>query len=98
MVGRVPGRGKPVSPDLWRREREMARIYNRLFRRYMPMQTQLPLVYFAADYDGNDLRQLCPNVEVVNVPGGHWGCITTHADELAHEIGIRLEALDSNPQ
>jgi acyl-CoA synthetase (AMP-forming)/AMP-acid ligase II/thioesterase domain-containing protein/acyl carrier protein len=93
-IGRGPGNS--VSPEVRRRDREMARTYNRLFRRYMPMQTQLPLVFFAAENDGNDLRHLCPKVEVVNVPGGHWGCITTHSDALAREIGTRLHALDGS--
>ncbi|MEW6450486.1 MAG: AMP-binding protein [Pseudomonadota bacterium] len=79
-----------------RREQEMARVYNRLFRKHMPSKTELPVVYFAAENDGNDLRHLGPNVEVVNLPGGHWGCITTHVNVLAYELGARLHALDAN--
>ena len=75
---------KFVRPDLARlpanmrrREQDMARIYNRLFRKYVPPKTELPIVYFAAENDGKDARYLSPNVEVVDIPGGHWGCITT---------------------
>jgi thioesterase domain-containing protein len=84
-----------LPADMRRRERDMARVYNRLFRKYMPAKTELPIVYFAAENDGNHARHLGPNVEVVNVPGGHWGCITTHVDALAHELVIRLRALDA---
>jgi thioesterase domain-containing protein len=92
---------KFVRPDLAKlpaemrqRERAMAKIYNRLFRKYIPEKTNLSVVYFAAENDGNHVRHLGPNVEVVNVPGGHWGCITTHVDSLAHELAVRLQALD----
>jgi thioesterase domain-containing protein len=85
-----------LPAEMRRREQEMARIYNRLFRKYMPSKTELPVVYFAAENDGSDLRHLGPNVEIVYVPGGHWGCITTHVDVLAYELGARLRALDSN--
>jgi thioesterase domain-containing protein len=85
---------KLVGPR--RRDRGMARISNRLFRKYMPSKTELPVVYFAAENDGDDVRHLGPNVEIVRLPGGHWGCITTHVDVLTHEIGARLQALDSN--
>jgi thioesterase domain-containing protein len=86
-----------LPAEIRRRERAMARIYNRLFRKYMPSKTELPVVYFAAENDGNDVRRLGPNVEVVHLPGGHWGCITTHVDVLAYELIVRLQALDSNP-
>ena len=103
LVGRcrraikVDGLDRAALPEALRhREREMARIYNRLFRKHMPSKTKLPVVYFAADNDGSDLRHLGPNVEVVKVPGGHWGCITTHVDVLAHELGARLQALNAS--
>jgi hypothetical protein len=73
----------------------MARIYNRLFRKYIPPKIDLPVIYFAAENNGKDLRHLGPNVEIVDVPGGHWGCITTHVDTLTRELGQRLRALDS---
>ncbi|MBN8955412.1 MAG: AMP-binding protein [Rhizobiales bacterium] len=99
-----PGRAvaKFVRPDLARlsdearqREQQMARIYNRLFRKYIPPKIDLPVIYFAAENNGKDLRHLGLNVEIVDVPGGHWGCITTHVDALTRELGQRLRALDS---
>jgi hypothetical protein len=85
-----------VPVELRRREQEMAKIYNRLFRKYVPPKTGLPIINFAAENKGKDLRYLGHSVEVVKVPGGHWGCITTHVDVLAHELGTRLQALGSN--
>ncbi|MGE0751275.1 MAG: AMP-binding protein [Variibacter sp.] len=103
LVRREHGEPKYARPDLAklpadmrRREQDMARIYNRLFRKYIPPKTELPIVYFAAENDGKDVRYLGPNVEIVAIPGGHWGCITTHVDALTREIGERLRALDSS--
>jgi thioesterase domain-containing protein/acyl carrier protein len=85
-----------LPADMRRREQDMARIYNRLFRKYMPPKTELPIVYFAAENDGRDVHHLGPTIEVVNVPGGHWGCITTHVDVLARELGQRLRAIETS--
>jgi acyl-CoA synthetase (AMP-forming)/AMP-acid ligase II/thioesterase domain-containing protein/acyl carrier protein len=82
--------------DVRSRERALTRIYTRLFRKYMPRKTEIPVVYFSAEHDGRHMLQLCPNIEIVNVPGGHWGCITTHLDVLANELRLRLHALDKH--
>ena len=85
-----------LTAEALRREQELARIYNRLFRNYVPSKTDLRVVYLAAEHDGAALHHLGPNVDVIDVPGGHWGCITTHVETLTRHIRLRLEALDEN--
>ena len=80
------------------RDKYLARTYNRLFRRYFPEKTEAPVVYFSAEYTGGRLQGLGPNVELVPLPGGHWGCITTHVDVLAGHLRRRLEALSCPTQ
>lgn len=75
------------------RDRHLAQVYNRLLRHYLPEKTETPVVYFSAEYTGGRLRSLGSNVELVSLPGGHWGCITTHVDVLAGHLRRRLDAL-----
>jgi hypothetical protein len=70
---------------------KQGKIYNRLFRRYVPDKIGLPVVYYSATYRCGAIR-LGPNTTVVSVPGGHWGCVTTHADILVADWRARLEA------
>lgn len=90
-VGQRPG-DRPA--EVWERERRIARVYNRLFRHYVPSKTDLDLIYFEAEHNGRPVRRLGPNIEVIKLPGGHWGCITTHAEVLAGHMRAKLDALD----
>jgi oxalate---CoA ligase len=91
-----PSGAAPAHDDLARRERQLDRIYNRLFRQYFPTKTEVPIVYFSADYTGKPLRNLSSKLEVITVPGGHWGCITSHAEALAGHLH-RLLRVSSRP-
>jgi hypothetical protein len=77
-------------PELARRDRRLARIYNRLLRHYFPKEIKVPVTYFSAEYAGSPLHNLGPRVELVTLPGGHWGCITTHVEVLAGHLRSRL--------
>jgi acyl-CoA synthetase (AMP-forming)/AMP-acid ligase II/thioesterase domain-containing protein len=95
VVAGAPGGRAEVAPapdDLARRERQLDRCYNRLFRQYFPAKIEVPVIYFSADYTGKPLRNLSSNLEVITVPGGHWGCITTHAEALAGHLHRLLQA------
>ena len=87
-----------LRAELDGRDKHLARTYNRLFRRYFPEKTNSPVVYFSAEYTGGRLQGLGPNVELVPLPGGHWGCITTRVDVLAGHLRRRLEALTGSAQ
>jgi oxalate---CoA ligase len=84
-----------LGDELTRRDRELARIYNHLFRLYFPKPIAVPVVYFSAEYSGGRYNNLGSSVELVALPGGHWGCITTHAEALAGHLRRRLEALNA---
>ena len=83
-----------ISETSREREHRLSRAYNRLLRKYFPSATDVPVVYFLADHDGSMVHRLGPNVEVIKVPGGHWGCVTTHADVLTQEMDRRLRQLE----
>jgi acyl-CoA synthetase (AMP-forming)/AMP-acid ligase II/pimeloyl-ACP methyl ester carboxylesterase len=81
---------RPLPEEFAVRAVKQAKIYNRLFRRYVPDKIDLPVVYYSATYRRAAI--LGPNTTVVSVPGGHWGCVTTHADVLVSDWRARLEA------
>jgi oxalate---CoA ligase len=84
-----------VRGELTSRHRRLVSVYNQLFRRYFPKAIEAPIIYFSADYTGKLSHRLGPSVEMVAVPGGHWGCITSHVDVLARHLRRRLEQLSS---
>lgn len=84
-------RAAQLPDELVRRDRRLARIYNRLFRHYFPKEIGVPVIYFSAEFGGRPLHNLGPKVELVTLPGGHWGCITTHAEVLAGHLRRRLQ-------
>jgi acyl carrier protein len=89
----VKSRVAQIPEERARRERQLARIYNRLFRNYFPEEIEVPVIYFSAEYGVGPLRNLGPRVEAISLPGGHWGCITTHVEVLAGHLRRRLEGL-----
>jgi oxalate---CoA ligase len=86
--------------ELARRDKQLDGIYTRLYRQYFPERIAVPIVYFSAGYRGGPLRNLSPAVEVINLPGGHFGCITTCVEVLAGHLRRRLEQLNptSSPE
>jgi thioesterase domain-containing protein/acyl carrier protein len=91
----VKSQAAKLPEELTRRERQLDRIYNRLYRHYFPKKIEVPVIYFSAEYGGRLLHNLSPKVELITVPGGHWGCITTHVEVLAGHLRRRLE--ESSP-
>jgi hypothetical protein len=82
-----------LAGDLGRQDRELSEIYTRLYRNYFPEKIDVPIVYFSASYGGGPVRSLSPTVEIVRVPGGHTGCITSKVEVLAGHLRERLERL-----
>jgi acyl-CoA synthetase (AMP-forming)/AMP-acid ligase II/pimeloyl-ACP methyl ester carboxylesterase len=87
-------RTRPLPEEFAVRAVKQAKIYNRLFRRYVPDKIDLPVVYYSATYRRGAIHRLGPNTTFVSVPGGHWGCVTTHADVLVSDWRARLEACE----
>lgn len=106
LLGKLGPRGGQTSShsgterlqqELKARDRRLTGVYNHIFREYVPKKTETPIAYFAAEYSGGRLDCLGTNAEMVPVPGGHWGCVTTHADVLAGHLRRKLDASPFTP-
>ena len=52
-----------------------------LLPNYFPKPLAVRVVYFSADYDAKDWRQLCPGLEIIKTPGGHTDIELSHIAE-----------------
>lgn len=43
---------------------------------YLPAPLEVPVAFYEAEHDGRPWWHLCSQLEVVQVPGGHHGCLT----------------------
>jgi len=68
--------------------------YSIAMARYSPAPLSVPVVFFAADHDGRAWRRLTSEVEVIDLPGGHLGCVTTNAAPLVEHLRQRIAAVD----
>ena len=60
---------------------------------YQPQRLDVPCLYFSADFDGRAWKGICPDAHIIDVPGGHLGCITTQIGVLAGHLRSRLAQL-----
>lgn len=75
-----------VPPVLWD-------VYASAMAQYLPERLDVPVVFYAADYDGQAWRRISPRLEMVQVSGGHRDCLTTGADPLVDHLRQRLDRL-----
>ncbi|MGY4478412.1 AMP-binding protein [Bradyrhizobium sp. USDA 3364] len=78
--------GPEVPPVLWD-------AYSIAMARYLPAPLDVPVAFYAAEHDGRAWRHLSSQLEVIEVPGGHPGCLTIGADLLVDHLRQRLERL-----
>jgi len=64
--------------------------YNEAMGRYLPAPLDIPTTFYAAAHDGTAWRRLSSHLDVVEVPGGHIGCVTTHVDMLVERLQQQL--------
>jgi acyl-CoA synthetase (AMP-forming)/AMP-acid ligase II/thioesterase domain-containing protein/acyl carrier protein len=64
--------------------------YNAAMGRYLPLPLAVPAIFYAAAHDGRAWRRMSPDLEIVEVPGGHIGCLTVHASVLISHLQQRL--------
>jgi hypothetical protein len=59
---------------------------------YLPAPLEVPVTFYAADYDG---RAWClsSQLEVIEVPGGHRHCLTIGAELLVDHLRQRIDVL-----
>jgi hypothetical protein len=75
-----------IPPALWD-------AYSIAMAHYLPAPLELPVTFYAADYEGRAWRHLSSQLEVVQVPGGHRGCLTIGAELLVDHLRQRIDVL-----
>jgi thioesterase domain-containing protein len=60
--------------------------------RYLPAPLSVPVIFFAAAHDGRAWRRLSPDLEVIEVPGGHTDCVRGHAEPLVEHLRQKIRA------
>jgi thioesterase domain-containing protein len=78
------------------------RAHQKALAYYRPQPLQVPLLYYSAEFHGDEWRRVCTSTTIVNVPGGHVGCVTTHigvlANHLRSQLGRPASAISGGPQ
>ncbi|WP_246161136.1 AMP-binding protein [Bradyrhizobium sacchari] len=67
--------------------------YSLAMAQYLPAPLEVPVTFYAADHDGRAWRALSSQLEVIQVPGGHGGCLTIGAERLVDHLRKRIDAL-----
>ncbi|SFV12787.1 AMP-binding protein [Bradyrhizobium arachidis] len=67
--------------------------YSFAMARYLPAPLDVPVVFYAAEHDGQGWRRLSSRLEVVQVPWGHQGCLSVGAARLVDHLRQRIDAL-----
>jgi len=82
-------------------EREIPRPlwnpYSILMSRYFPAPLEVPVVFYAAEHEGRGWRRLSSQLEVVQLPWGHDGCLTIGAERMVDHLRQRIDALADDP-
>ena len=60
---------------------------------YLPAPLEVPVTFYAAEHDGRAWRHLSSQLEVIQVPGGHHGCLTIGAERLVDHLRQRIDGL-----
>lgn len=74
-----------IPPTLWD-------AYSIAMAQYLPAPLEVPVIFYAADYDGRAWR-LSSQLEVIEVPGGHRHCLTIGAELLVDHLRQRIDVL-----
>jgi thioesterase domain-containing protein len=74
-----------IPPALWD-------AYSIAMAQYLPAPLEVPVTFYAADYDGRAWR-LSSQLEVIEVPGGHRDCLTIGAELLVDHLRQRIDVL-----
>jgi len=88
----LPG-ATPVSSDLLDGTGDIVGEYAAVMARYHPKPLAVPAIFYSADYDGRGWRRLFPDLEIVQLPGGHMQSVTDHVGDLANHLRGKLGEL-----
>ena len=75
-----------IPPGLWD-------AYSIAMAQYRPAPLDVPGAFYAAEHDGWAWRHLSSQLEVIQVPGGHDGCLTIGAALLVDHLRQRIDVL-----
>lgn len=75
-----------VPPALWD-------AYSIAMAQYLPAPLEVPVAFYAAKQEGRAWRHLSSQLEVIEVPGGHDGCLTIGAELLVDHLRQRIDLL-----
>lgn len=67
--------------------------YSIAMARYLPAPLDVPVVFYAAEHDGEGWRRLSSLLDVVQIPWGHHGCLTMGVEPLVDHLRKRIDAL-----
>ena len=81
---------REISPALWD-------AYSIAMAQYLPAPLEVPVAFYAAEHDGRPWWHLCSQLEVVQVPGGHHGCLTIGAELLVDHLRQRIDVYACAP-
>jgi acyl-CoA synthetase (AMP-forming)/AMP-acid ligase II/thioesterase domain-containing protein len=71
--------------------------YSIAMAKYLPAPLEVPVIFYAADYNGRAWR-LSSQLEVIEMPGGHADCLTIGAERLVDHLRKRIDVLaDGGP-
>lgn len=68
-------------------------VYSIAMAQYRPEPLNVPAVFYSAGHDGQAWRRLSPQLEVIQVPGSHLGCLTVGVEPLVDHLRHRIDAL-----
>lgn len=66
--------------------------YSIAMARYLPAPLDVPVVFYAAEHNGQGWRRLSSRLEVVQIPWGHHGCLTIGAERLVDHLRRRIDS------
>ena len=75
-----------IPPALWD-------AYSIAMARYLPATLEVPVAFYEAEHDGRAWRHLSSQLEVIQVPGRHHGCLTIGAELLVDHLRQRIDVL-----
>ena len=67
--------------------------YSIAMAQYLPAPLEVPVAFYAAEHDGRAWRHLSSQLEVIQVPWGHDGCLTIGAEPLVDHLRQRIDVL-----
>ncbi|WFU22165.1 AMP-binding protein [Bradyrhizobium sp. CB1717] len=67
--------------------------YSLAMAQYLPAPLEVPVTFYAADHDGRAWRALSSQLEVIQVPGGHGGCLTIGPERLVAHLRQTMDAV-----